>query len=222
LQAFYAPPHHQETPAFVAGHVVQGKPGQRRQGHHQAVEKIQQLAKVRRFTFQLHGFALQLHQGLPVLAGQLATHLGRRPLQALQVGAQARWPVIAEQRCEQTLRQFALFRQQAQVFAQLHRRQQRQGIVAVDITRQHNSQPARAVIAALAVTAKPEQVFHHPRRQIRIAAHQVMGTNRALGTPLLTTGGAFAEHPGVFARTAALHRHHFGIGFSSHTGQAPG
>ncbi|MNF87164.1 hypothetical protein D3C84_696230 [compost metagenome] len=58
LQTFYSPANHQESPAFVASHVIQCKPGQRREGHHQAVEKVQQLAEVRFFSFQFHGLAL--------------------------------------------------------------------------------------------------------------------------------------------------------------------
>ena len=32
----------------------------------------------------------------------------------------------------------------------------------------------------------------------------------------------FTQHPGVLARTAALHRHHFGVGFGGYPGQAAG
>lgn len=49
-----------------------------------------------------------------------------------------------------------------------------------------------------------------------------MGTYRPLRAPLLAAGGAFAEHPGVLARAAALHRHHLGIGLGSHAGQTAG
>ncbi|MNY05881.1 hypothetical protein D3C86_1386130 [compost metagenome] len=75
MQPFDAPANHQKTPAFIAGHVIQGKTRERRQRHDQAIEKIQQLAEIRIFGFQAQGFALQFHQGLPVLPGKLAAHL---------------------------------------------------------------------------------------------------------------------------------------------------
>ncbi|MNZ75097.1 hypothetical protein D3C78_935680 [compost metagenome] len=95
-------------------------------------------------------------------------------------------------------------------------------VVAVDIARQHDAQQTSTVIATFAVTAKPEQVFHHPRWQIRIAPHQVMHADVALGLPLFAAGRTIAQHPGVFAGATALHRHHFGIGVGGDPGQATG
>ncbi|KAI3483332.1 hypothetical protein L1887_53787 [Cichorium endivia] len=220
MQTLDPPPRQEETPALVAGHVVQGEARQRGHRQDQSVEKVHQFGEIGRTIVQALRFPLQLAQGLPVLPRQFAPHLPRRPLQALQVGPQAEAPVRVQQCRAQARVQGAFPGQQLQAFGQLYRRLQSLWRVAIEVAAQQDPQQPRAGIAALAITPEPEQVLHHPRRQVGIGTDQVGHAEAATDLPLFTTGGVFAEDPRVLAGAAALHRHHFGIGLGSHPGQA--
>ena len=166
LQALDATANHQKAPAVIAGHVIQGKTGQRRQRHQHAIEKIQQLAKIGLFGIQVLRFALQFKQRLPVGRGQFAAHAASHPLQALQVGAQAVWPLGAQHRFKQALMQFATVGvgQHAQALSQAQGRLQcLRVVIVIHVARQHNAQQPRAILATLAIATKPVKVLHHPR-----------------------------------------------------------
>ncbi len=223
LQAFDAAADHQEAPAIVAGHVVEGETRQCGQRDHQPVEHIQQLPEIAIPPFQALQVALQFHHGLPVGLGQLAAHAAGRPLQALQVDAHAGRPLGTKQRLAQARLQRAMgFTGQGAQFLgeREHRLQRPRVVIVIDVTGQHDAQQPRVVFAAFAVAPEPEQVFHHPRGQIGIAAHQIGSAQRPRALPLLTRRLAFAQHPGVLADATALHGHHFAVGCHGHPGQA--
>ncbi|MCY1346301.1 hypothetical protein D9M69_323840 [compost metagenome] len=168
--------------------------------------------------------ALQLQHRVPVLLRQPPAHLGRRPVQAAQVGAQAERPVVAAQRHQHTPLEVVLGgrRQQAEALAEVEGGLQRQLVaVGVDIARQHHAQQPRAVVAALAVAAEPVEILHHPRGQVGVLADQVAHAEVARAQ-WLAVHWRLGQHPGVLAGPAALHRHHFGAGPRGDPGQAAG
>ena len=93
--------------------------------------------------------------------------------------------------------------------------------IGIHVARQHHPQQARMVVATLGIAAVPEQVLHHPRRQVGILADQVAHAEPAR-SQRLAADCSLGQHPGVLARPAALHRHHLGIRRRGYAGQAAG
>ncbi|MNZ74402.1 hypothetical protein D3C78_928500 [compost metagenome] len=145
----------------------------------------------------------------------------------LQDHAQAGRPVLVEHRLQQARLQAGIFfadrGQQAEGFRHGQRRVEGlRVVIVIHIARQQDAQQARTAFAALAVAAEPEQVFHHPRRQVGVAAHHVPDAQHTPPLPGLAADVPLAEHPGVLARPAPLHRQGARTGAGRHPGQAAG
>ena len=84
---------------------------------------------------------------------------------------------------------------------------------------QRDAQQTRAVVAALSVAAKPEQVLRQPRGNARPQGHEVVAGDRG---PQQAEGGIdrpARHHPRVLGLTAALHRDDPLIGRTCHASE---